>query len=144
MSMGFYFNKHHHHHHRHHLQGFTIVETTISLILTAFAVISISLFIIHGLDSSAKSHTRFVMMQELEYRKNYLLARPFASPELNAGDYSETSSPYELAWHITALTPSLKLIRVTIATRIQYQTLTKQTDFYKSKYINPVKENVYD
>jgi Tfp pilus assembly protein PilV len=126
------------------VDGFTIIETLISLLLVTLVMLSTALYIVYALDGYKKSNLRFMMTQEIESRKNQLFSKPFDSPELNDGSYSEDASLISSTWDIKSLTPSLKSIHLSVSIKSKYGTFKKKIDFYKSKYIKSIKEVVHD
>ncbi len=124
--------------------GFTLVETMVSFMLISLALVSISIFTANAFNGNAMSNARFMMWQEIESRKNGLLSKPFNSTELKTGSYSEETRLFTVKWNIRSISGTLKAVRLNISYRNTYGKRTVQSDFYKSKYINPIKEITHD
>jgi len=115
--------------------GFTVVEVLISLMLISFSLMSISLFIIYGLDGFVKSGIKFKMTGEIENRRNLLSGKAFDSIDLKSGIYSEETSLFLVRWDIRDVSPTLKYIRISVTYKYKTGTYDKQLFFYKSKFI---------
>ena len=117
-------------------QGFTILETLISLMLIALGVVLVSNIIVSAIDVYKKTQLRFQAEQGIEWRRNQLLSRAFDAAELHDGHYLKEDSRFRMNWDIKSITPTLKLIDLSITYKYNYYRLTKKAYFYKSKYIN--------
>jgi hypothetical protein len=120
-------------------EGFTIVEALVNLMLMLFALLMISTALISAIDGYKKSFLRFTMTGELESCKNRLLSKPFDARELEDGNYAEEDRLCRMKWNITTLSPSLKIIRLSITYHYKYGPVTQKTCFYKSKFIETLK-----
>ena len=112
-------------------KGFTLIETLVSLVLIALAILLIAKVIVCAFDGHKKSRIRLNVSQELEFCKNQLLSKSFDSDELKVGSYSKKENHIKKNWQIKSITPTLKIIHLVIS----YKGLTKRVYFYKSKYI---------
>ena len=112
--------------------GFTLIETLVSLLLVTLAVVFISKMLITGIEIQRKSEIRFHLLQEMENCKNELNSKPFGSIELKQGSYSKKVDPGNISWNIADISPTLKIIRLLISSK----GAAKRFYFYKSKYIN--------
>jgi competence protein ComGC len=121
--------------------GFTIIETLFSLLLISLALMSISQMIIAAINAQQKSILRFNMQQKIEYCRDQLVSKSFTADELEEGSYSTVENLLKIDRHIKNISPTLKLIRLTVS----YKKITRETYFYISKYIkNNESEEVYD
>lgn len=111
--------------------GFTIIETLFSLLLISLALMSISQMITAAIAAQKKSTLRFNMQQKIEYCRNQLVSKSFAAAELEEGNYSTLEDPFKINWDIRNISPTLKLIRLSVS----YKKITKKAYFYISKYI---------
>ncbi|MGD2089679.1 MAG: hypothetical protein PVH61_26115 [Candidatus Aminicenantes bacterium] len=111
--------------------GFTIIETLFSLLLISLALMSISQMITAAIAAQKKSTLRFNMQQKIEYCRNQLASKSFAAAELEEGNYSTLENPFKINWDIRNISPTLKLIRLSVS----YKKITKKAYFYISKYI---------
>jgi Tfp pilus assembly protein PilV len=111
--------------------GFTIIETLFSLLLISLALVSISQMITAAIDAQRKSTIRFNMQQKIEYCRNQLVSKSFAAAELEEGSYSTAENPLKINWDIKNISPTLKLIHLSVS----YKKITKKAYFYKSMYI---------
>jgi len=112
-------------------KGFTLIETLVSLLLIAMAILLIAKVIVCAFDGLKKSRIRLNVSQEMESCKNQLLSKSFDCNELKAGSYSKKENHIKKNWEIKSITPTLKIIHLSIS----YKGLTKRVYFYKSKYI---------
>lgn len=115
--------------------GFTLIETLVSLLLIALAILLISEVIVCAIDGHKKSQIRFKIGQEIESCKNRLLAKSFDSVELKDGSYSKEENHCTMTWDIKSITPTLKMIHLSVEFEYRFKGLTKREYFYKSKYI---------
>jgi len=121
--------------------GFTIIETLFSLLLISLALMSISQMIITAISAQQKSILRFNMQQKIEYCRDQLVSKSFAAVELEEGSYSTIENLLKIDRHIKNISPTLKLIHLTVS----YKKITRETYFYISKYIkNNEPEEVYN
>ena len=111
--------------------GFTIIETLFSLLLISLALMSICQMITAAIDAQKKSNIRFNMQQKMEYCRNQLVSKSFAATELEEGSYSSEENPLKINWDIKNISPTLKLIHLSVS----YKRITKKAYFYISKYI---------
>jgi Tfp pilus assembly protein PilV len=111
--------------------GFTIIETLFSLLLISLALMSISQMITAAIDAQKKSTLRFNMQQKIEYCRAKLVSTSFTAAELEEGSYSSPAPPLKINWDIKDISPTLKLIHLSVS----YKKITKQAYFYISKYI---------
>jgi type II secretory pathway pseudopilin PulG len=111
--------------------GFTIIETLFSLLLISLALMSIAQMITTAIDAQKKSKIRFNMQQKIEYCRTQLVSKTFAAAELEEGSYSILGNPLKINWDIKNISPTLKLIHLSVL----YKKITKKVYFYKSKYI---------
>jgi Tfp pilus assembly protein PilV len=111
--------------------GFTIIETLFSLLLISLALVSISQMITAAIDAQKKSTLRFNMQQKIEYCRGQLASKSFAAAELEEGNYSSLENPLKINWDINNISPTLKLIHLSVS----YKKITKEAYFYISKYI---------
>lgn len=118
------------------ITGFTIVETLCSLLLAALAVLLLGQTMVSALNTDKQSALRFDMMQTMEYYKNQLVSKPFADPQLTAGNYSgqDNDKHFKMKWVITDLSPTLKAVDFSIS----YKNLGKRSYFYKSGTIKNI------
>ncbi|UCH92520.1 MAG: prepilin-type N-terminal cleavage/methylation domain-containing protein [Candidatus Aminicenantes bacterium] len=116
-------------------KGFTIIETLFSLLLIALVLLFIAKMIAYGIEAHRKSFIRFNMLQKIENCKNQLAAKAFDANELEQGSYSHRDHIFKMNWDINNISPTLKLIRVSIS----YKSLTKRAYFYRSKHIKNIK-----
>lgn len=112
-------------------RGFTIIETLFSLLLISLALMSIAQMITAAIDAQKKSNLRFMMQQKIEYCRDQLVSKPFAAVELEEGSYSIEEKPLKINWDIKNISPTLKLIHLSVS----YKNITKKAYFYISKYI---------
>ena len=111
--------------------GFTIIETLFSLLLISLALMSIAQMITAAIDAQKKSNLRFMMQQKIENYQNQLVSKSFAAVELEEGSYSNEEFPLKINWEIKNISPTLKLILLSVS----YKKITKKAYFYISKYI---------
>jgi Tfp pilus assembly protein PilV len=111
--------------------GFTIIETLFSLLLISLALMSIAQMITDAIDAQRKSNLRFMMQQKIENYQNQLVSKSFAAVELEEGSYSNEEFPLKINWEIKNISPTLKLILLSVS----YKKITKKAYFYISKYI---------
>jgi len=123
------------------MRGFTVVETLVALLLIALALVLVSNIIVTAAGVYKKSQLRLQAEQEIESRKNRLLSGPFDSVELQEGHYLKEDPLFKMKWDIKNITPTLKLIDISITYKYNYYRLTGKTYFYKSKYINTSNTN---
>ncbi len=112
--------------------GFTIIETLFSLLLISLALMSIAQMITAAIDAQKKSNLRFMIQQKIEYCQNQLVSKSFAAAELEAGSYSTEENPLKIYWDIKNISPTLKLIHLSVSYKMK---MTKKAYFYISKYI---------
>jgi len=111
--------------------GFTIIETLFSLLLISLALVSVAQVITTAINAQKVSNLHFMMQQKIEYCRNQLVSKPFAAIELEEGSYSIKEYPLEINWNIKDISPTLKLIHLSVS----YKKITKKAYFYISKYI---------
>ena len=113
-------------------RGFTIIETLFSLLLLSLALMSIAQMITAAIDAQKKSNLRFMMQQKIEYCQNQLVSKSFTAAELEEGSYSTEENPLKIDWDIKNISPTLKLIHLSVSYKMK---ITKKAYFYISKYI---------
>jgi type II secretory pathway component PulJ len=114
--------------------GFTLIETMVSLLLVLLAALLGARMVSSALDGYKRSRIAFNLMQETEWVKNRLLAKPFESGEWKDGTFKSENGPLKIAWEIKGLSTSLKIAKLYIVDQISGA--ARRTSFYKSKYIN--------
>lgn len=101
-------------------RGFSLIEALISLALVSFLILGTGQLILHALWVKKGVEDRFEVMARAAQKLETLKAVPFESPELNEGDYSETSpdrntgQKISCKWHVRELSPSLKRIEMDV------------------------------
>jgi Tfp pilus assembly protein PilV len=118
-------------------RGFTLVEIIVSWMLVLLSLLFICRVVVFAFDSFKKSRIRLHMSQKLESAKDLLLSKPFHSSDLEEGYTAVEEGLFKIDRKITDLSATLKRIRLSIS----YKTLTRQLIFYKSKYIQEVKND---
>ncbi len=115
--------------------GFTLIDSLFSLILIILALLFITKIFFFSMKGNQRSFTRLQLSQEMETCKNRFLSKPFHSPELAEGRATSENDRLKIASTIHTISPGLK--KITLSVSSQY--LTRQTYFYKSRYIKEVK-----
>ncbi|NIM13654.1 MAG: hypothetical protein GTO45_16170 [Candidatus Aminicenantes bacterium] len=125
------------------VNGFTILETFIALLIAALALVLVSNIIVSAIGVHKRSYIRLQITQKIESCKNQLLSKPFDAAELQDGHYSKEDHLFILKQDIISITPTLKIIHISVIYKYKYHRITKKTYFYKSKYINaPISKEV--
>lgn len=123
--------------------GFTILETLIALLIAALALVLVSNIIVSAIGVQKRSYIRLQITQKIESCKNQLLSKPFDADELQDGHNSKEDHLFILKRDINRITPTLKVIHISVIYKYKYHRITKKTYFYKSKYINaPISKEV--
>lgn len=115
--------------------GFTIIETLVSLILISFSALFLMKCMIVSLHGIKNSNLRFTIGQILENKKNSFLGEKFNSPLFREGDRSELSGDVLIRSTIIKINQNLKKIRLKGSSKNFSSILV----FYKSGTIMEVK-----
>lgn len=116
------------------IQGFTLTETCVSMLIILLAIIYISRIMIHSMDSLKNSKSRLEVSEKFQSCAHYLLSRPFTSEELQAGNFTRSDRHFTISWQVNDLTPRLKQIIL----GVRRSRIAKQGTLYKSKVILPM------
>lgn len=125
------------------VNGFTILETLIALLITALALLLVSNIIVSAIGVYKRSYIHMQITQKIEFCKNQLQSKPFDAGELQDGHYSKEDHLFILKLDINSITPTLKIIYISVIYKYKYYRITKKSYFYKSKFINtPISKEV--
>jgi prepilin-type N-terminal cleavage/methylation domain-containing protein len=94
-------------------KGFTLIETSLSLLLAA--VLLSSRLTLAALGQSGRAAQRFRMIETLDYYKNYLSSLPLAAPELAEGGHGGSDPGFRIGWRVAAENRSLKRVELEVS-----------------------------
>ncbi|MBN2346865.1 MAG: prepilin-type N-terminal cleavage/methylation domain-containing protein [Candidatus Aminicenantes bacterium] len=95
--------------------GFTLMETLVSMVLLLVAVLFSSRIIVSILGQTKQAGLRFRLVEQLDFYKNYLSSLGWEAPELTLGPHEKQEREFRIAWRVEAAGPFLKRIRLAVS-----------------------------